>query len=247
MFASVVTPLVRQLIYPRAQTHVAASATTYSLDVGAATLRGWVVNPGRDRALVYFGGNGERLDPWREVLDEWLPDHTSYLLAYRGYGASDGLPTQRALSADALALVDHVSQRHPDVLVDAMGRSLGTAVAVHVATNRPLGHLVLVTPFDSLAATAGDLIGGLPLTGLIADQWDSAAVAGRVRAPVLVLRAGRDQVVRPARTDVLVASLPEAPTMVSFPHAGHNDISDDPTYWPRVATFLSGEPHDPTQ
>lgn len=230
-------PLVRELVYPRRGTRVPVEATSYALDVGAATLRGWVVNPGRDRALVYFGGNGERLDTWQDVFADRFPEHTTYLLAYRGYGASDGRPSQPALSADALALVDHVRERH--ATVDVVGRSLGSAVAVLVATRTTVEHLVLVTPFDSLSATAADLFPGLPVQELVTDRWDSAAIAADVRAPVLVLAAGRDVVVRPARTDALVSAL-DRPFVVSFPEAEHNTISDDPGYWPAVVDFLDG-------
>jgi pimeloyl-ACP methyl ester carboxylesterase len=235
MIDALAAPLVRELIYPRRGTRVPVEATTYALDVGAATLRGWVVNPGRDRALVYFGGNGERLDPWQDVLADRFPGHTSYLLAYRGYGASDGRPTEPALGSDALALVDHVSARHAGV--DVMGRSLGSAVAVLVAARRTVEHLVLVTPFDSLSATAADLFPGLPVRELVADRWDSAAIAADVRAPVLVLRAGADVVVRPARTDALIEAL-DAPVVVSFDDAEHDSISDEPGYWPAVVEFL---------
>lgn len=241
MFDAIVAPLVRELIYPRGSTRVEAAATTYALDVGGVELRGWVVNPGRAHALVYFGGNGERLDSWLEVLPERFRDHTSYLIAYRGYGASEGRPSQDALSVDALALVDHVIERHPGGRVDVLGRSLGSAVAVHVAARRAVGHLVLVTPFDSLVATAADLFPGLPVAALIKDRWDSAAIAADVKAPVLVLRADQDVVVRPARTEALVAALTD-PAVVAFPDAEHNTISDDPTYWTRIAEFLDDRP-----
>ncbi|PKH43840.1 alpha/beta hydrolase [Nocardioides alpinus] len=211
----------------------------HELDVDGAVLRGWVVNPGRTRVLVYFGGNGERLDLWREVMADLFPDHTTYLMAYRGYGASDGQPSQRALSADAVALVDHVGERHPGAPVDVIGRSLGSGVAVHVATQRTVEHVVLVTPFDSLAATAMDLFPGLPVARLIEDHWDSAAVAASLEAPVLVVRAGRDEIVRPERTDLLVGSLSD-PVVASFPEADHNSISDDPGYWSSIVAFLDG-------
>ena len=239
MLDVLLAPLARELIYPRRSTRVAADDSMHVLDVGDAVLRGWVVNPGRTRALVYFGGNGERLDLWREVIADRFADHTTYLMAYRGYGASEGQPSQLALSADAVALVDHVSERHPGARVDIIGRSLGSGVAVHVATQRDLEHVVLVTPFDSLAATAADLFPGLPVARLIEDHWDSAAIAAGMKAPVLVVRAGRDKVVRPERTDMLIGSLSD-PVVASFPQAGHNNISDDPGYWTSIAAFLDG-------
>ena len=124
--------------------------------------------------------------------------------------------------------------------MDVLGRSLGSAVAVHVATRRPLAHVVLVTPFDSLVATAADLFPGLPTALLVTDRWDSAAIAAGVRAPVLVLRADRDGVVRPARTAALVDALPE-PAVVAFPDAGHDNISEDPGYWTSIALFLDDD------
>ena len=246
VFDLLLAPLARELIYPRRGTRVPVDDAMHELDVGEAMLRGWVVNPGRARVLLYFGGNGEVLDPWREVMARQFPDHTTYLMAYRGYGASDGRPSQRALSSDALALVDHVAERHAGAPVDVIGRSLGSGVAVHVATRRPVGHVVLVTPFDSLTATASDLFPGLPIAWLIEDHWDSASVAVEVRAPVLVLRAARDEIVRPARTEELVRAL-TSPVVRSFPGADHNTISDDPDYWVSISTFLSGpEPADPS-
>ena len=239
MFDVLLAPLARELIYPRRSTRVAIDDSMHELDVGGTVLRGWLVNPGRSRVLVYFGGNGERLDLWREVVAHHFPDHTTYLMAYRGYGASDGQPSQRALSADAVALVDHVNERHEGARVDLVGRSLGSGVAVHVATRRTVDHVVLVTPFDSLAATAADLFPGLPIARLIEDQWNSEAVASDLGAPVLVVRAGRDEIVRPERTDMLIGALSD-PVVVSFPDADHNNISDDPGYWTSISAFLDG-------
>ena len=234
---TIVAPVLQGLIYPRGSTRVPVEATTHSLDVGGVVLRGWVVNPGCAHALVYFGGNGERLDMWREILAARFPGHTSYLYAYRGYGASEGRPSQSALSADALTLIDHVTERHPDGRGDVLGRSLGSGVAVQVATKRHVDHLVLITPFDSLVATAADLFPGLPVGLLIKDSWDSAAIAANVQAPVLVLRGARDTIVRPARTEALVRALPD-PRVISFPDSDHNDISEAPTYWSAIARFL---------
>ena len=236
--AAVLAPLTRRLVYPSRATRLSPAGTTLHLTVAGTPLRGWEVNPGRQRALVYFGGNGEAVQHLRPELERRFPDHTSYLLAYRGYGASEGRPSEGALVGDALALMDHVATRHPDAPVDVIGRSLGSGVAVQVAVRRRVERLVLVTPFDSLQAVARDLMPRLPVRHLLHDRFDSAAVADRLRAEVLVLRAGRDALVRPDRTTSLLAALPGRPRVVELPDADHADLVEDPAYWRSIEEFL---------
>jgi uncharacterized protein len=239
VLARLLTPITRRLVYPSAGTRVDIRATDFTLPVGGVAVSGWVVNPGRSRALVYFGGNGEGLGWLRPELERRFPDHTSYLVAYRGYGASEGRPSQRALTSDALTLVDEAARLHPDAPVDVVGRSLGSGVAIQVAARRPIERLVLVTPFDSLAAAAGDLFPRLPVQRLIADRWDSAAIARDVTAEILVLRAGQDEVVRPPRTEALLAVLPPSTQVVDLPDADHSNLSEDPAYWTAIQGFLA--------
>lgn len=236
--ATLLAPVARRLVYPGASTRIPADRTDLELRVDGVTLRGWEVNPGREQALVYYGGNGEGLDWLVPELGARFPDHTSYLLAYRGYGASDGSPGERALTRDALAVHDHAAERHPGP-VDVVGRSLGSGVAMQVAVRRPVERLVLVTPFDSLVATAADLFPRLPVRHLIHDRWDSAAVADRLRARVLVVRAGRDDVVRPPRTDRLLEVLPPDTRVLDLPEAEHASLHEDPAYWPEIVGFLA--------
>nr|CCP38685.1 Abhydrolase domain-containing protein 13 [Xanthomonas translucens pv. translucens DSM 18974] len=161
-----------------------------------------------------------------------------YLLAYRGYGASDGTPNEAALIGDALALYDHVRAAQPQAEIAVLGRSLGSGVASQLAARRPLARLVLVTPFDSLVAAAQAHYPWAPVRWLLRDRYDSASALRTYRGPLLVLRAGRDQVVPAASTQRLLDALPQAPTLVALPHAGHNDISADPRYAQALRAFL---------
>ena len=73
---------------------------------------------------------------------------------------------------------------------------------------------------------------------LLRERWDSAAVASRLAAQVLVVRAGRDSVVRPARTDRLLEVLPRETLVVDLPEAEHATLQEDPGYWPPIEDFL---------
>ena len=88
------------------------------------------------------------------------------------------------------------------------------------------------------STTAGDLFPRLPVRRMVKDRWDSAAIAAEVTADVLVLRAGRDALVRPPRTDALLRALRPDTHVVDFPEAGHSDLSEDPAYWTAIESFL---------
>lgn len=236
--AALLAPVTRRLVYPARLTRTSAEDTDLHLTLDGVDLRGWVVNPGRRRGLVYFGGNGESVGDLRAELGRRFPEHTGYLLAYRGYGASGGRPAERAIVSDALALLDHVATRHAGEPVDVIGRSLGSGVAMQAAVRRPVERLVLVTPFDSLVAVAEDLFPRLPMRWLLQDRYDSAAVAADVQAQMLVLRAGRDELVRPGRTASLLTALAGRPQVVEFPEADHASLVDDPAYWSSIEDFL---------
>lgn len=228
----------RDLIYYPGLTRIAAQETDFSLVRDDVTLRGWRINPGRSDAILYFGGNAEGLDSSRDDFRTLFPDSTVYLLAYRGYGASGGTPDEAALFADALALFDHANAQHPEGSLSLVGRSLGSGVASYVAAQRPVRKLVLVTPFDSLAAVAQSHYPMFPVRWLMQDRYESTRYLPRYTGPLLVLRAGRDEVVPPRNTDRLLAALPRKPQVIDFPQAGHNDISDDPDYARALGDFL---------
>lgn len=228
----------RKLIYFPDYTRTEASGTDYALERDGAVLRGWIVNPGHPSAILYFGGNAESVQANREDFARWFPGRTVYLLAYRGYGASDGAPTGPVLLDDALAFFDDVQSRHPGQPVSAIGRSLGSGIASHVASHRPVDRLALVTPFDSLASVAATHYPWLPARWLIRDPYRSDEALRGYRQPVLVLRAGRDMVVPAANTDALLAAPPSPPRVVAIKEADHNDIQAFPAFGEALSDFM---------
>lgn len=229
----------RSLVYFPQYTRVAAAGTDYALARGDATLRGWVVNPGAAGGpILYFGGNAEAVEGNREAFARLFPGRSVYLVAYRGYGASDGTPSQPALFADALALHDDITARHPGQRVSVIGRSLGSGVAAHLASQRPLAALALVTPFDSLAAVGAAHYPWLPVRWLLRERYDSVAHLRGYRGPLLVVRAGRDAVVPPANTDRLLAGLPAHTQVVDLPEADHDLGGAGKAYGEALARFF---------
>ncbi|MFZ5637023.1 MAG: alpha/beta hydrolase [Pseudomonadota bacterium] len=226
----------RDLIYYGAFTRIDAADTDYALRRQDAVLRGWVVNPdGRD-PILYFGGNAERIEHNRDGFARLFPGRSVYLVAYRGYGASDGAPEEEAMIADALALFDDVRARHPGQRIAAIGRSLGSGVASQVAAHRPVERLALVTPFDSMVGAAQAHYPFFPVDWLLEERYESSRALRAFAKPVLIVQAGRDDVVPAEATLRLIAALPRAPQRLRIDAADHNDIAAHPEY----ATALSG-------
>ena len=197
-----------------------------------------MVNPGQPRAILYFGGNGEAIQQNRASFTQWFPGTTTYLLAYRGYGASDGAPEETLLFANALALYDDVHTAHPGMPISVIGRSLGSGVASYVASRRPVTRLALVTPFDSMVEVAQARYPWLPVRTLVKDRYESNRYLATFRGPVLMVRAGRDQVIGWARTQALIDALSRPPQVLELPEAGHNSVQEFPAYVQALENFL---------
>ena len=182
-----------------------------------------------ERALVYFGGNSEDVSSSLPGLSALFPDHALYLLHYPGYGGAPGRPTEAALVADALALFDRVAARHPRVTV--IGRSLGTGVAVQVASARTIEQLVLVAPYDSLTEVAASRFPVIPVSWIMQDRFDSGSYATRIKAPTLIIAVENDRVIPKATTDRLMARFPPGQaTLGVVVGAEHNFHDDHPDY-----------------
>jgi uncharacterized protein len=186
---------------------------------------------------IYFGGNAEDVSRSLPTLDQTFPDRSIYAMNYRGYGGSTGKPSEAALITDALALFDHVHMDHRNIIV--VGRSLGSGVAVHLASERPVERLVLVTPYDSILNIAASQFPYFPVRWLLQDKFESWRYAPKVTAPTRLIAAEYDEVIPLASTRALVECFPASlAALTVIPAVGHNTISESPKY----VALLKGTP-----
>jgi hypothetical protein len=204
-----------------------------------ARVHAWHLRAG-PTLMLYFGGNAEEVSWMLDAARAQTPGVSWLLLDYRGYGRSEGSPSQKALVADALALYD-LAAKLPGVdakRIHAFGRSLGSGVAVALAAERPLAGLVLVTPFDSLTAVAQRYYWYLPVRWMLKHPFDSIALAPRLDAPLLCLIAERDAVIPPEHAERLFAAWRGPKRKVLLAGAGHNTADDAPQFWPAIREFM---------
>jgi pimeloyl-ACP methyl ester carboxylesterase len=228
----------RELLYVPQDTKADAKETDFGIARNGVMLNGWLVNIGQPGAVVYFGGNAERIEDRRADFAKWFPNSSTYLVPYRGYGASEGTPTQADILEDALAVFDQVQARQPGAHIVVIGRSLGSAVASYVASKRPVAKLVLVTPFDSMANVAQSHYPWLPVKWLLQDKYDQAGFLAKYNGPLLIVRAGRDDVVPASSTDQLIASLSRKAEVLDLPQADHASVNTDRAYARSLSAFV---------
>jgi hypothetical protein len=145
------------------------------------------------------------------------------MLDYRGYGKSEGWPTESGLYADAAAGYEWLAARGYDAgRIVIHGESLGTAVAVEIAASRGCRGLLLEAPFPSARAVAWRV---LPVLGpALVWGFDSKSRIARVNAPVLMLQGSRDEVIGISLGRELFHAAREPKEFWEIPGAMHNDI-----------------------
>ncbi|MFN7003665.1 MAG: alpha/beta hydrolase [Roseinatronobacter sp.] len=193
---------------------------------------------GRDPArpvILGFGGNAWNAEAMALFLHQIAPEHDVVTFHYRGYAPSTGRPSAQALMADAVAVHDLIVPRSQGVI--AVGFSIGSGIAAHLAAERDIARVVLVTPFDSLSAVARQLYPFAPVGLLFRHEMDAGAALSRSSADMRLILATRDEVIPPARAEALAAALPAA--QVTRIETGHNAIYGHPDFVPALRAALA--------
>ena len=228
--------LQRRLIYLAEPGKVPAAATILhsGQDVAFETadgvrLGGWFV-PARGHSqatvLVLNGNAGNRAARAPLAAELSRAGLSVLLLDYRGYGGNPGSPSEPGLLADARAAQAYLTARgdvDPERLV-YFGESLGAAVAVQLAVERPPMALVLRSPFTSLADVARLHHPFLPVRLLLKDRYPTIGQVGGLRCPVLVLAGARDGIVPAEQSRRLAKAIPARKRFVLIPGADHNSF-----------------------
>jgi len=196
-----------------------------------------VLNKGNINAIIYFGGNAETVDYNAESFSAIFPKHTVFLVKYRGYGGSSGIPEEEGIYSDALYIFDKVKLKYKSVSI--IGRSLGSSVATLVASKRNINKLVLITPFDSIQDMAQEQFPIYPMSLLLKDKYDSLSRVNSITAETLVIAAENDQVIGKNHTGRLVNAFPSSQiTLEIIKGKGHNDISNSKKYYGLLGQFI---------
>jgi fermentation-respiration switch protein FrsA (DUF1100 family) len=226
----------RALLYPipqTARTSPAAAGFPEAEEIVATTRDGervilWHVPPKADRPVVIFlHGNGDIL-AWRVPRFRALTANGTGLVAlsFRGYAGSTGKPTEQGLLDDGAAAYDFAVARYSPARIVPWGYSLGSGVAVVMATTRPVGGVVLEAPFTSIVDVAAGAYPIFPVRLLMHDRFHSDQRIAALKAPLLVMHGEKDAVIAVAFGRQLYALAPEPKRFVAFENGTHIDLDE---------------------
>lgn len=182
----------------------------------------YLSNPEAAYTLLYMHGNAEDLgDIWSLLkrLHSW--GFSVFAYDYRGYGTSDGRPSERNAYQDANAAYQYLTQKlkAPAQQIIVYGRSVGGGSATELATRHPVAGLILESTFTSAFRVV------VPFPLLPFDKFSNLDKLQKVRCPVLVMHGQADQIVPFQHGQKLYEAAPEPKAFLWVAEAGHNDFT----------------------
>ncbi len=178
--------------------------------------------------VVFFHGNAGNI-AYRAPLVEELARGIAariVMLDYTGYGGNEGSPSEKEVYRDGLAAYDYViGQGVPAERIVLYGESLGGAVALAVAAQRPCAGVVTQSTFSSTSSLALKIYPWLPLTSLLArGSFPNADRLAEIEAPVLVAHGTRDEIIPFSEGEKLHRAATGDAEFLPVEGAGHNDF-----------------------
>jgi hypothetical protein len=208
-------------------------------------IHGWFVPSTMNQhpvTILFLHGNAGNISHRFEklnILHDLGAD--SLIIDYRGFGRSEGKPNERGTYIDADAAYLHLTKtlkREPRTVV-VYGESLGSAVAVDLASRVPVGGVIIEEAFTSVPDVAQGMYPFLPVRWLVRNRYDSIGKIGRINAPLLILHSRDDELFSYRHAERLFAAAREPKRLVEL-RGSHNDafFTSAGTYRDALATFV---------
>jgi len=203
----------------------------------------WEADP-RAPAVVFFHGNAGNIAMRVPTVEALVARGMSvFLLGYRGYGRSEGSPSEEGVLKDGLAALRWTAEQVGGAdRVVLHGRSLGGFVAAGVASRESVGGVVLESTFTSLRDMARQVYPFIPsfLLTRLRGHFDNLSAVRSIEAPILVIHGDRDTLIPSEMGRELFQAAGEPRKWYVVPGAGHNDLPliGGREYFDEVARFV---------
>ncbi len=202
-------------------------------------LDGWMqLSPEKKVTILYFGWNADETSYFVEKYHYQNANIVSF--NYRGYGRSTGKPSEKAIFADALLQYSYLTETlkiKPENII-VMGRSLGTGVATYLASQRQVGKVILITPYDSVESVSKEIYFFVPVSLLLTNRFDSLKYASLRKNTLLCIYAGRDTTIPNHHTENLLTHWNGHIDRILIPEAMHDNIYEFQEVHDSIERFL---------
>ncbi|MFI5343792.1 MAG: alpha/beta hydrolase [Chlamydiales bacterium] len=211
------------------------------LNINQHQLQGWFVEIADPESpiVIYYGGNAEDITITLSYLEE-TKFASLLIMNYRGFGKSTGRPTQKVVLSDALLIYDYLIQNYKvnPSKIFLVGRSIGASVAAYVSSQRPVGGLILLTPFDSIIGFLPKFLNFFPIRNCLAPYFNTSKYLEHFNGKMLIIAAGKDEVVPRSSLENLLTKFHEKITYVEIKEADHQNVSEFPEYWATIEKYI---------
>lgn len=182
-------------------------------------------NVGQD-VILYFHGNAGDLSGWQFVAEDFTELGYNFMIVdYRGYGKSSGSISEDGLYQDSEAAYNFLIERgFSSKSIVLYGRSIGSGMAVELATEYPCKGLILEAPFISMGKLANEKLPYLFPSLLLKYRFDNFAKINRVRCPVVFLHGSADTLIPPSHSARLFEKFSGKKKMIVVEGGSHNDL-----------------------
>ena len=240
-------PGARAVSLPDPSLHLNERTVTFR-SADSTRLTAWIV-PGANAApdapwvLISHGNYGNIAYGGRPQFYAWFRDLGVNLFAYdyRGFGASDGTPSEAGVYADAYAAYRYLtdSLHVPPSRIILFGHSLGTGVTIELARHAPAAGMILEDAYTSVADRGQEVFPLLPIRLIAASRFASIEKVGGLRLPKLFLHARNDRTIPIDHGRKVFAAAAEPKTFVEL-DAGHADAytADRDRYYGAIDAFI---------
>lgn len=182
-------------------------------------------NTRRD-VILYFHGNAGDLSGWQFVAEDFLPSGYNFLIIdYRGYGKSRGTLSEKGLYQDAQAAYDYLTaQGFAPGQILIYGRSIGSGVAVDLASKNLCQGLVLESPFSSFGKLANEKFPMFFPALYLRFRFDNIRKINDVKSPIIFLHGADDDLIPSSHSSGLFEKFKGRKKLIIVPHGAHNDL-----------------------
>jgi fermentation-respiration switch protein FrsA (DUF1100 family) len=200
--------------------------------IDRTNINGLFFDAGKEKEIVlYFHGNAGSLRTWGYVGEELFEKlkRNILLIDYRGFGKSEGFPGEKKLYSDAQYIYDLTKKSYPEDRIIVYGRSIGTCIAVDLASKNNPGFLVLESPLTNIKDLAKKYFPFLP-TFLIRYKFDNSSKIQDVTCPIYLLHGDSDEIIPYKHSLRLQEHIRSKNRLFTLRGGHHNDLSDFEMY-----------------